>query len=156
MSEAVYIPDSRSSALDLSIKGSMGVFSVASGADRRSTPVRYLQTFVTLAREGDQNERLMKNLAPVREVFGVDDLDFDQIMQRDVDDARVSTGLIPYLLDQAKTGLVKLFPACVLSTAGEFREACVHLNIVGTSDAEQLRGIDRIGGGEQAYWALPI
>ena len=52
--------------------------------------------------------------------------------------------------------LVKLFPACVLSTAGEFRDACVHLNIVGTSDAEQLIGIERIGGGAQAYWALPI
>ena len=56
----------------------------------------------------------------------------------------------------ASFGLVKLYPARVLSTAGEFRDACVHLNIVGTSDAEQLIGIERIGGGAQAYWALPI
>ena len=53
-------------------------------------------------------------------------------------------------------GLVKLFPPCVLSAAGEFRDACVHLNFVGTSYAEELIGIERIGGGAQACWALPI
>ena len=37
-----------------------------------------------------------------------------------------------------------------LSAGGEFRDACVHVNNVDICDAEQLRGIDRIGGGAQA------
>jgi hypothetical protein len=35
-------------------------------------------------------------------------------MQRDIDDARVSTELIPYLLEQADSGLVKLFPPIIV------------------------------------------
>ena len=37
-----------------------------------------------------------------------------------------------------------------LSAGGEFRDACVHVNKVDICDAEQLRGIERIGGGAQA------
>ena len=37
-----------------------------------------------------------------------------------------------------------------LSAGGEFRDACVHVNNVDICDAEQLRGIERIGGGAQA------
>lgn len=37
-----------------------------------------------------------------------------------------------------------------LSAGGEFRDACVHVNNVDICDAEQLRGIERIGGWSQA------
>jgi hypothetical protein len=52
-------------------------------------------------------------LAPVREVFDLKQLDFDEIMQRDIDDARVSLELIPYLLDTSTSGQIKLFPPIV-------------------------------------------
>ena len=35
-------------------------------------------------------------------------------MQRDIDDARVSTKLIPYLFDESASGLIKLFPPIVV------------------------------------------
>jgi hypothetical protein len=103
----------KQSALDLEIKGSMGSFSVGEG-ERSSVLVRYLQTHVGLATKGDHQEKLLMNLAPVREVFEAKRLDFEQIMQRDIDDARVSTDLIPYLLEESKTGLVKLFPPIIV------------------------------------------
>ena len=53
-------------------------------------------------------------LAPVREVFEYETLDFDEIMQRDIDDARVSAELIPYLLDEKSVDLIKLFPPIVV------------------------------------------
>ena len=46
----------------------------------------------------------------MREVFEYETLDFDEIMQRDIDDARVSAELIPYLLDEKSVDLIKLFP----------------------------------------------
>lgn len=101
------------SALDLIIRGSIGRFSVSHGGTS-SVDVRYLQTHINVSQWGDHNERLLKNLAPVREVFDVRDLDFEQIMQRDIDDGRVSMELIPYILGEAKSGLVKLFPPIIV------------------------------------------
>lgn len=113
----------KASALDLEIKGSVGTFSVAEGGAGSSVQVRYIQTHVRLATGGDHQEKLLSKLAPVREVFPIAKLDFAQIMQRDIDDARVSAELIPYLLeDSATSGLVKLFPPIVVvvipTTAG--------------------------------------
>jgi len=47
---------------------------------------------------------LTKNLAPVREVLKPEDLDFNQLLQRDLDDHRVASALIPYLLERNETG----------------------------------------------------
>lgn len=107
------IAPKRQSALDLNVKGSMGDFSVSRG-DAASLRVHYLLSHIGLELEGDHQERLLSKLAPFREVFDVRSLDFDQIMQRDIDDARVSTELIPYLLEQADSGLVKLFPPIIV------------------------------------------
>ncbi|MCK6523505.1 hypothetical protein L6R49_18995 [Myxococcota bacterium] len=62
----------------------------------------------------DDDERLLRALSPVREVFNLKDLDFEQLMQRDIDDARVATELIPYLLEESRSGLVKLFPPIIV------------------------------------------
>lgn len=104
----------KTSVLDLEVKGSVGSFSVRGAGDGTSIRVRFLQTHVHLATDGDHDEKLLKALKPVREVFKPETLTFEQIMQRDIDDARVSTKLIPYLLDEAKTGMVKLFPPIVV------------------------------------------
>ncbi len=103
----------KQSALDLNIKGSMGDFSVSQG-EVSSVRVSYLLSHVGLGLEGDHQERLISRLAPFREVYDTKELDFDQIMQRDIDDARVSAELIPYLLEQSTTGLVKLFPPIIV------------------------------------------
>lgn len=104
----------KQSALDLEIKGSIGAFSVGDNASNTSVRVQYLQTHVSLATGGDHQEKLLKMLAPVREVFETKRLDFEQIMQRDIHDARVSTELIPYLLEEGPAGLVKLFPPIIV------------------------------------------
>ncbi len=103
----------KQSALDLTIKGSMGDFVVSQGGTS-SVRVNYLLSHIGLELEGDHQERLLSRIAPFREVFDTRTLDFDQIMQRDIDDSRVSADLIRYLLEKANTGLVKLFPPIIV------------------------------------------
>jgi len=43
-------------------------------------------------------------LVPVREVIPSEELDFNQLLQRDLDDHRVAVNLVPYLLDPQWTG----------------------------------------------------
>ena len=106
-----FIP--KQSALDLTTKGSIGHFVVSEGGES-SVRVEYLLTHVGLALEGDHEEGLLHELKPVREVFDLKRLSFEEIMQRDIDDARVSTKLIPYLFDESASGLIKLFPPIVV------------------------------------------
>ncbi len=103
----------KQSALDLPIKGSMGDFIVSQGGNS-SVRVNYLLSQIGLELAGDHQERLLSRIAPFREIFDTRSLDFDQIMQRDIDDARVSTELIPYLLESSVNGLVKLFPPIIV------------------------------------------
>lgn len=101
------------SALDVHLNGTIGTFRVSSKDGKSAgVEVRYLLTHVTLSEKQGQAQ-LMSMLAPVREVFDLKQLGFDEIMQRDIDDARVSLELIPYLLDTSTTGLIKLFPPIV-------------------------------------------
>jgi hypothetical protein len=103
------------SALDLEFQGSIGrfVLSASQGGDA-SPEVVYLQTHLGFERSASGGEKLLKHLAPVREVFDFSRLSFGEIMQRDIDDARVSTEMIPYLLDPESRGLVKFFPPIVV------------------------------------------
>lgn len=101
------------SALNVEIFGTSGSFAVSKkGEESGSIEVRYLLTHVALGSGGHQ--QLLDMLAPVREVFDLEQLGFDEIMQRDIDDTRVSLDLIPYLLDNRNAGLVKLFPPIVV------------------------------------------
>jgi len=103
------------SALNLTLEGSTGSFSVGREAGSQQTvEVKYFLTHVGLNLLSGSNEELLRHLAPVREVFPPRDLGFDEIMQRDIDDARVSSELIPYLLDRKSRDLVKLFPPIVV------------------------------------------
>ena len=101
------------SALDVHLNGTIGTFRVSSDDGKSAgVEVRYLLTHVTLSEKAGQAQ-LLNMLAPVREVFDLKQLGFDEIMQRDIDDARVSLELIPYLLDTSTSGLIKLFPPIV-------------------------------------------
>lgn len=103
------------SALNLTLEGSVGSFSVGTGSvTKKSIEVKYFLTHVGLDFENGSNEEVLKHLAPVREIFPTIDLEFDEIMQRDIDDARVSSELVPYLLDHKSRDLVKLFPPIIV------------------------------------------
>ncbi|MFK0153675.1 hypothetical protein ACIQVK_16595 [Streptomyces sp. NPDC090493] len=81
------------------VQGTWGTFSTPAGR------VDYIMTKARLGEVTDDPERqLTKSLAPVREVMEAGDLDFNQLLQRDLDDHRVAVKLIPYLLDLKPTG----------------------------------------------------
>lgn len=101
------------SALNVHLTGTIGTFRVSSEDGKSAgVDVRYLLTHVTLSEKQGQTQ-LLDMLAPVREVFDLSQLGFDEIMQRDIDDSRVSLELIPYLLDATTSGQIKLFPPIV-------------------------------------------
>ena len=81
------------------VEGTWGDFKTRSGQ------VSYIMTNARLGGGGtDWERRLTARLRPVREVLNVTDMDFDQLLQRDLDDHRVATELVPYLLRGASTG----------------------------------------------------
>ncbi len=103
------------SALNLTLEGSAGSFRVGGiFSDNKSLEVRYLLTHITLDNERGRCSQILDHLVPVRELFETAKLSFNEIMQRDIDDARVSTELVPYLLDPRTRDLVKLFPPIVV------------------------------------------
>lgn len=80
-------------------EGTWGEFTTPAGK------VSYLMTKARLGKPGTDNERkLTSQLRPVREVLEPESLDFSQLLQRDLDDHRVATQLIPYLLKQKFSG----------------------------------------------------
>lgn len=104
-----------SSALNLELEGSVGSFSVGHGLHgQTSIEVKYFLTHVGLNFDTGVNAAVLSHLAPFREIFDTESLEFDEIMQRDIDDARVSSELIPYLLDARSRDLVKIFPPIIV------------------------------------------
>lgn len=84
---------------DHRIEGTWGTF--ASPAGR----VAFLSTKGRLGPSStDHAWKLTQQLAPVREVLGVKDMDFNQLLQRDLDDHRIAIDLIPYVFQAAHTG----------------------------------------------------
>lgn len=81
------------------VEGTWGEFCTPTGR------VAFVLTKARLGSSGTDNERrLTAQLRPVREVLSVEKLDFNQLLQRDLDDHRVAEGLIPYLLKPKMTG----------------------------------------------------
>lgn len=81
------------------VQGTWGRFDTPAGR------VDYVMTKARLGGDADAPERqLTKSLVPVREVMDAGALDFNQLLQRDLDDHRVAVKLIPYLLTQKSTG----------------------------------------------------
>lgn len=81
------------------VQGTWGSFDTPAGR------VDYVMTKAKLGGDADAPERqLTKSLAPVREIMDAGDLDFNQLLQRDLDDHRVAVNLIPYLLKPQAIG----------------------------------------------------
>ncbi|RKS78660.1 DndB-like DNA-sulfur modification-associated protein [Actinomadura pelletieri DSM 43383] len=81
------------------VQGTWGSFDTPAGQ------VNFVMTKARLGGDADAPERqLTKCLAPVREIMDAGDLDFHQLLQRDLDDHRVAVNLIPYLLKPQSNG----------------------------------------------------
>lgn len=81
------------------VQGTWGIFETPAGK------VHYILTKARLGADStDPERRLTAHLVPVREVLQPEDLDFNQLLQRDLDDHRVAVNLIPYLLTSNPTG----------------------------------------------------
>jgi hypothetical protein len=81
------------------IYGTWGCFQTPSGV------VHYLETKARIgATSKDLEKRLTNFLRPVREILPTLDMDFNQLLQRDLDDHRVATSLVPYILDMHGSG----------------------------------------------------
>ncbi len=94
---------------DLEIFGTYGEFQVKgeSAADG-GVKARYFLTKVKPAGKG-REALLAKNLRPWREIFSSKEMNFDEMLQRDLDDSRVAHDLIPYLLGD-KGNYARFFP----------------------------------------------
>jgi hypothetical protein len=87
----------------LPIYGTSGEFKVPSsrvpGSPRRVT-AQYVLTKIRPGQQGLWENQLASQMAPWREVFKTEELSFDELIQRDLDDSRVAHDLIPYLLGE--------------------------------------------------------
>ena len=103
----------KDTALDLLVEGALGKFCISNpNNNTHSIKVDYLLTHINLTERSEYNEKLISQLAPVREVFSIQELSFEQIMQRDIDDGRVSKEIIPYILGETES--IVLFPPIVV------------------------------------------
>jgi hypothetical protein len=87
------------------VSGTWGDFATPRGK------VSYLMTSARLGIDSpDDESRLARALRPVREVLDVNSMSFSQLLQRDLDDYRVVTELVPYLLEGGINSTPAFFP----------------------------------------------
>jgi hypothetical protein len=155
----------RSSGLNLTLEGSVGRFRIGTSGENKSLEVLYLETHIGFDPTVAANEAMLQSLEPVRETFDFQDLGFDEIMQRDIDDARVTTELIPYLLDDESSGTIKFFPPIVVVVLPVqnriLRPESYYPKVTKFTEEDQQRGtaeIIRSGdvGGEAFQFEYPI
>lgn len=90
-----------------SIFGTYGEFTV--GTDTKRIRAQFLLTKMKPGSEGNWENELASQMVPWREVFNLEELTFDELLQRDLDDSRVAHDLIPYLLGDKETS-ARFFP----------------------------------------------
>ena len=89
--------------------GTWGEFTTSAGQ------VQFLETKARLGQSGiDKESRLTKLLLPVREILDLKQLNFNQLLQRDLDDHRVAQKLVPYVMRPQPTGPA-YFPPIVVA-----------------------------------------
>ena len=92
----------------IDVQGVLGNFKVPDA----DLTVEYVLTYVPLDGGQTENGQLLELLVPVREAFDLQDLDFDQLLQRDLDDFRVSEEMVPYILGKTSSD-PRFFPPIV-------------------------------------------
>jgi hypothetical protein len=86
------------------IEGIYGTFETPAGR------VAYLQTKAKVGGDSSNHGKLIKALLPAREALNVQEMDFNQLLQRDLDDHRIATKLIEYVLNPPANSLPGFFP----------------------------------------------
>ena len=87
--------------------GSFGEFTIDTGEN--TIRAKYLLSKIKPGNDGSWECELASEMRPWREVFNVEELSFDELLQRDLDDSRVAHDLIPYLLGESGSR-AKFFP----------------------------------------------
>ena len=80
------------------IYGTFGEFAVGLGPTQ--IKAKYLLTKIRPGNQGSWENHLASKMSPWREIFQVEELSFDELIQRDLDDSRVAHDMIPYLLGE--------------------------------------------------------
>jgi hypothetical protein len=117
--------------------GSYGEFSVGAGGSQ--IRAHYLLTKIRPGQQGHWENQLASHMAPWREIFRIEELSFDELIQRDLDDSRVAHDLIPYLLGE--TGQhARFFPPvlAVLVPKREGRSGIAPRYPIPTTDGEKV------------------
>ena len=89
------------------IYGSFGEFTI--GDSTNAIRAKYILTKIKPGNDGTWECELASQMKPWREVFNVEEMSFDELLQRELDDSRVAHDLIPYLLGESGKG-AKFFP----------------------------------------------
>lgn len=89
------------------IYGTYGEFTI--GAEENQVRAQFLLTKMKPGSEGSWENALADQMVPWREVFNIEEMTFDELLQRDLDDSRVVHELIPYLLGESGA-FARFFP----------------------------------------------
>jgi len=90
----------------IELNGQSGQFDI----DNKSIKVRYFSTFASNSNDSHDSMALLRELKPMRERVKARDIsNLDSLLQRDLNDNRVASELIPYLIDERSP--VAFFPA---------------------------------------------
>ncbi|MFO7030471.1 hypothetical protein B9T07_14035 [Limnospira fusiformis CCALA 023] len=89
------------------IYGTYGEFTI--GSDDNRVRAQFLLTKMKPGSEGIWENSLASQMVPWREVFNIEELTFDELLQRDLDDSRVAHDMIPYLLGESGA-FARFFP----------------------------------------------
>lgn len=89
------------------IYGTYGEFSI--GSDDNRVRTQFLLTKMKPGTEGIWENSLASQMVPWREIFKIEELTFDELIQRNLDDSRVAHELIPYLLEKS-SAVARFFP----------------------------------------------
>lgn len=90
----------------IELNGQSGQFNI----DKKSIKVKYFSTFASNSNDSHDSMALLKELKPMRERVKARDIsNLDSLLQRDLNDNRVASELIPYLIDERSP--VAFFPA---------------------------------------------
>jgi hypothetical protein len=102
-----------------SFYGTFGQFRINT-PKRGEVTANYVQTRIRAAKDGQWDSILTQYMRPWREVFAVERMTFDELLQRDLDDARVANDLVPYLMG-TETSKYPVFPPilAVLAPSGK-------------------------------------
>ena len=89
------------------VYGTYGEFTIES--ENKHITAQYLLTKMKPGVENSWENSLADQMVPWREIFKIDELTFDELLQRDLDDSRVANDLIPYLLGESGSN-ARFFP----------------------------------------------